>query len=123
VLQEDLQRDPQAAYVEVLQFLGVGDDGRAEFPAVNSHKVHRFPRLARFLMYPPFPFGAMKNGLKTVFGWDGTETMSRIYRRLSHTERRVPLREEFRRELVEYFRSDVERLERLLGRPLDEWKH
>ena len=54
--------DPRRTYVEIMNFLGVEDDGRREFPAVNAANHHGSPALLRFARRPP-PFAA---GLATA---------------------------------------------------------
>ena len=45
----------------------------------------------------------------------------RLYQSTAIAEKRPPLREEFRRELTEFFRPEVEKLESILGRDLKRW--
>ncbi len=44
---------PRTAYLQVLDFLGLDDDGRQEFPVVNAALAYRSDRLAALLRYPP----------------------------------------------------------------------
>lgn len=45
--------DPRATYLEILDFLGLDDDGRTEFPAINAGVTYRSRRLVRFILFPP----------------------------------------------------------------------
>jgi hypothetical protein len=49
VLLDDVIADPGAEYRRALHFLGVGDDGRTDFPAYNRGRTIRFPYLTRAL--------------------------------------------------------------------------
>ena len=50
---EEWTRNPRDAYLRVLSFLGVEDDGRIDFRPVNEAKRHRLDALGRMLQYPP----------------------------------------------------------------------
>ena len=49
---DDLRDDTGAVYRRTLEFLGLPDDGRADFPRVNENKVHRAEAVARFTQRP-----------------------------------------------------------------------
>ncbi len=49
-LLEDFRNDARSAYLALLDFLGVPDDGRSEFPRVNSAKAHRIRRLNQWVL-------------------------------------------------------------------------
>lgn len=48
----DLAEHPRKVYLAVLDFLGLEDDGRTEFPPVNEGALPRWPRLTRSLQGP-----------------------------------------------------------------------
>lgn len=50
---EDWIRQPRTFYIELLDFLGLPDDGRTEFPAVNEARRHRIQLLGSFMHSPP----------------------------------------------------------------------
>jgi hypothetical protein len=50
---EEWTRNPRDAYLDLLSFLGLEDDGRTDFRAVNEAKRHRSDALGRMLQYPP----------------------------------------------------------------------
>jgi hypothetical protein len=49
----DWTADPRAAYLEILDFLGLEDDGRTSFPPINPGMTYRSRRLARLIIRPP----------------------------------------------------------------------
>jgi hypothetical protein len=120
VVFDDLVQDAAEVYRSVLAFLGLEHDGRAEFPVANVRRIQSawFRRVA---------------GAVPLSFWDGLVRFRRtlelrefgIRRRLGEaTSNRVapvPLRPEFRAELVRAFREDVERLSSLLHRDLSHW--
>jgi hypothetical protein len=49
----DWVADPRQTYLAILDFLGLEDDGRREFPQVNRGVTYRSRRLVRSIMFPP----------------------------------------------------------------------
>jgi hypothetical protein len=92
---DDLVRDPGRVYRGVLDFLGLGDDGRRAFPAKNAHRAPRLP-------LPPL--------------------LARIAGRLNQRVGPPRLRPALREELTDAFRPQVEKIEGLLGWDLAAWK-
>jgi len=45
--------DPRGTYLEILEFLGLEDDGRMAFPRINPGQTYRSRALARLIMRPP----------------------------------------------------------------------
>lgn len=110
VFVDDLKRDPRAQYLRVLGFLGLADDGRTAFPTQNAAKEVRSPLVQRIAW--------LGQRLKERVGM----TRSFGIVRLNTRERsRKPLGEPMRRELLEYFRADIELLGSLLFRDLSPW--
>lgn len=115
LIQDDLRADPRATYLDVLRFLGLPDDRRTLFEPVNRNKRRRALLLVRLYrsLASIRPLGRLAHALRL------TETIDRI----SLVEKaRPPLRPAFDRELHALFLPQVEKLERLLGRDLVEWR-
>jgi hypothetical protein len=49
----DWVADPRATYLEILDFLGLEDDGRADFPPINQGMTYRSRTLTRLIVSPP----------------------------------------------------------------------
>lgn len=45
--------DPRSTYLEILDFLGLDDDGRMDFLPINPGMTYRSRDVARFILYPP----------------------------------------------------------------------
>jgi len=109
--------DPRSIYLEILEFLGLDDDGRTEFLPINQGMTYRSRHLARFTLYPPrmvrkavqlakkltgplgrlFERTARKAGLQTTIGY------------------RQEISPELRDEIRRYYAEDNRLLEERLG--------
>ncbi|MDP2213492.1 MAG: sulfotransferase [Phenylobacterium sp.] len=118
---DDFKSDPAEVYARTLGFLGLPNDGRAEFPVVNSAHGHRAEWLARLVLTPPAflerPMLKARRHLwerryppiELVKGW------------LNRKQSRPEISPNLLLELKNYFREDVQRLGRAIHRDLSEW--
>lgn len=60
--------DPRATYLEIMDFLGLADDGRSDFPRVNVAKKHKFKLLGRLIYHPPRLARWIVDALKRLTG-------------------------------------------------------
>lgn len=110
---EDFKEKTGKVYREVLDFLGVPDDGRHTFLAVNSNKVRNsywFARMIEKAKKRVNKHGIKDTGFLRMFN-DAT---------IRQTTRN-PLTASFRKELNDYFYEDIHLLSSLLERNLDHW--
>ncbi len=121
VVFENFVANPREVYLDVLEFLGLPDDGRVDFPRINSAKSHRSKRLGRFLLRPPPLLRASWRLMKKVCGPEISPALDRVIRLNAVPTNHTPLPPEFRRQLVEEFRPDVAKLSRLMDRDLSFW--
>ena len=49
----DWTADPRTTYLRIIDFLGLDDDGRTEFPPINQGMTYRSRSLARLTLRPP----------------------------------------------------------------------
>jgi len=123
ILFDDFKADPAGAYRRALDFLGLDDDGRTDFPAVNASKKRRLRWLNTWISRPPRALRRTLSGADRLLGAGRVTRLAKsLKRRVNHATttptRRDPLRPEFRRALEQQFRPDVERLSGILGRDL-----
>jgi len=116
VMQHDLADDPRRAYLDVLAFLGVSDDGRADFAPINRNRRRRglgfVRRYRRTIARRPL-LGALAHRAR----------LTRMIERASlFEEPRAPLDPVFAAKLHAFFLPQVEKIEALLGRDLTAWK-
>ena len=118
---DDLREDAGAVYRRTLEFLGLPDDGRVDFPRVNENKVHRGELVARLTQRPPAPLVSVARGVKRVAGVERLGVLERVRRHNREVARRPEVDPAFAAELREHFRDDVGELGELIGRDLSGW--
>lgn len=128
VVYDDFARDPRAAYVGVLKFLGVEDDGRTAFPIRQPSRDWRWLWLHRLLYQPPVHLlrfverserRAAEARVKRKPWWKAMRKRLVAWNTTVRAPVPIPaaLHERLRTELSD----DVARLGRLLGRDLSAW--
>lgn len=120
MLFDDFKESPQRVYEAILEFIGVPSDGRTEFPRVNAARRNRFSWLARCqsTVVQTLPRQCIQFGKRLGLG-QLNRTITDLNSKSTTT---APLREEFRRHLIEEFRDDIDALADLIGRDLNHWK-
>lgn len=123
ILQDDIKSDPEDVYKRVCRFVGVDESFVPDTVAnrVNEPKAFRsaivrnvYRKTAIWLSY--YRVDWLRGPIKA-------SGLPKFVEKLNKgKEYRVPLCEEDRRWLVDYYRSDIEELERLLDRDLSAWK-
>jgi len=122
ILYDDFAASPRAVYDDVIAFLGLPHDGRAEFPRINDNKRARVAWVRNMIRKPPPALREAYRGVKARVGRRRLDAIRHgVIQRLTVNERREPLTPSFRVELVEAFRDEVDLLGRLLGRDLSHW--
>jgi hypothetical protein len=132
VVYDDLVRDSREVYLRALDFLGLPDDGRADFPRVRESRGYRSRRLHRLIKRPPplimravgpKPLDANRAGGQQAGIWQPPlRRLRKILKRLNQAPGTYPaLSADVAVELGEFFAGDVACLGRLLGRDLSHW--
>jgi hypothetical protein len=111
---EDWVADPRAAYRQILDFLEVEDDGRADFPRVNEGLSYRSRGLVRLLTFPPPLLRKLTRVIKGVTGLRA-ETVYAAVRKtiglMSAPGYKKQISPELRDEIRRYYAEDNKRLE------------
>jgi hypothetical protein len=119
---DDLKASPRTVVDATLRFLDVGPFPVLNRPVNPARRVRNL-RLQRFAHRPPLPLRrlaqrALPARVRTAIGRAAVETVNRANTKISP---RDPLDPRIRKELSEYFASDVARLEDMLQRDLSGW--
>ena len=115
VLLEDIAKNSRAVYRSSLEFLAVPDDGRTDFHVHNQAKTRRWP----WLLPIAWAVTTLKRGLGIERGlglWTRIDRQNRIERP------RAAVGPDMIAEMSAYFDSDIELLQRLIGRDLSHWR-
>lgn len=118
---DDWLADPGREYRAVLDFLGLTDDGRSHFPAVNVQKQHRWPLLGSLLLSPPAPARAVWRKLRTLTGPRILQPVEALIRMNAKAGASAPLSDDARQLMIAGFEHDVVRLGQAIGRNLTHW--
>jgi hypothetical protein len=121
VVFDDLVRDPRVEYLRLLAFLGLQDDGRVDFPAVNARRAHRLRLVSRLTQRPPRSVIQASKALKQRFGLERIGVLDWLRRANRIPARRSGVPGELRRKMADTFAEDVALLSCLLGRDFTPW--
>ena len=110
---DDFKTDTKGVYEGVLQFLGLPPDNQFSFPIINDSKAVRSPTI----MFFSHLVARVKKQLGISKGLGILEKIN------VQRKPRPIMSDSLRKELVEYFRPEVVKLEQLLGRDLSAWKN
>ncbi len=126
---DDFIDNPLESYRKLLDFIGVGYDGRTDFKPNAANKYPRFKWLQRWLKRPPVQMASFvavlesqkrrkqqkkRSSIKRLRKW--LISKNEVYRP------RKPLSPKIRKELTRYFSDDIDLLGRLIDRDLSHWK-
>ncbi|ADE13800.1 hypothetical protein Nhal_0617 [Nitrosococcus halophilus Nc 4] len=113
ILYDDFSSRPDVCYRKLLAWLDLPDDGRMEFPRLNTRVGYRWMWLEQSLR-------ALRSVRQTL-GLPGGIGIHHAINRFNVINRKQPLSKAFREQLAHHFRDDVRLLEKLLGRDLSHW--
>jgi len=121
ILFDDFAASARDVYSQTLNFLGVPDDGRTDFPRINENKRHANPHVARFTERPPRAWTAAANLVKRTLGVQELGLLRRLrdINRVAAT--RPPMNLDLRSMLIDTFHDDIHRLGTLIDRDLTHW--
>jgi hypothetical protein len=111
---DDLKNDAKREYKKVLKFLKLPDDGREIFPALNKRKQRKSNVL--HLIVKRLGDIKKKTGFKKRFG-----ILEKIKKHNLRYIKEDSISEEFKKELSNFFKEDVQKLSKITGRDLRHW--
>ena len=112
---DDFKRDTKSSYETTCDFLGVSKTPQPEFTIVNANKYYRSRRIAELVERPPEIFSRKIVGFKLSH-------IRKLMRRInSKTAPRQIMDNALRKQLSDYFRTDIHLLETLIERDLSHW--
>lgn len=119
ILLEDFKFDTVGVYKNVLKFLNVEYDGRKDFPVINENKKHVNLKIARIKRNK---IVILARRIKNYLGFENLAIMKRVYDSNIKYEKRKPLSNELRNELIQIFLPEIEKVENKIKIDLNHWK-
>lgn len=118
MLTDDMRRDGAAVVRGALEFLGVDPSLAAAPPSSNENRRVRSPTLQRLIFAPKLllPLAPFLRRFPLV-----RSVRTRMLEMNSEARPRPPMDPALRRQLVEEFTPEIERLAKLIDRDLSEW--
>lgn len=101
---------PRAVYLEILEFLGLPDDGRTEFPPVNEARRRRTNFFVKLVNSPPPGALMLTNLLKRLTGSSSLGIAHKMRQIGSRPGYSNVIGEELRKEIREAYAEDSRRL-------------
>ncbi len=122
ILYDDFKSKARPVYLDVLDFLGLEDDNRHEFPVGNPSQRYKIQWLGDFLLDQPRWLEILKSWVKRIFRIKQLTMISTsINKRNVEVGKREPLPPDLITELKNEFREDVARVSSLIQRDLSHW--
>ena len=113
---------PKLVYEDVLRFLALTTDHRNYFPIVNQHRKFRLRFLGKFTQNFPMFLWLWYQSASNRFGERFEKYVETIVRYNEVHVKRKQLRPKIRKEMVQEFSEDVDRLSILIKKDLRHWK-
>ena len=119
IMYEDFQQNTKEVVSQTLAFLGILRGGELDTHSKHNvgGKIWRFSFLKPFFMKDNF----MKKGLRVIFP-KSLRKRFRVFLEYFLKEKVKPINPETKKMLIDFFRNDVEKLEKLLNIDLKNWK-
>ena len=106
----DWTSDPRKTYLSLLDFLGLDDDGKTDFPRINEAKAHRFKWLARMIAFRPKFTEVLIRPIRKLAGRQRLKLAARTLRLLASKGYQTKISPELRDEIRRYYEADNRRL-------------
>lgn len=124
IIFDDFIQNTEKVYVEVIEFLGLQNDQRKDFPRVNANaKVHS-QLLNIISRHPPKFLIDCADKIKAFFGIKSLMIGSLFHyaKQINKVEeKREPMQEDLRLEIFKCFESDIKKLEKLENTDFSHW--
>ena len=120
ILLDDIKENPKEKYKDILKFLGLEFDNRSSFEKKNQSKERISLALQRGLRRVGHISREVKQllGIPTHVGSGITKAIIQANTKMSE---KPSIGKSLRREMKEYYRSDIKKIENTIGVNLDKW--
>ncbi len=121
ILFDDFVRNPEGEYRKVLAFLGIRDEMPQTFETVNPNKVSRSRRLLHFIINPPKFVKVVGRVVLPHHSKQRQMVVDTLWKMNTKYEPRQPIRPQTKERLKDIYRGDIENLQQLINRDLNNW--
>lgn len=121
IVLDDWAANPKKIYEEVLAFIGVPSDGQENFRTINMAKEQRSRLLGIAAAAVPRWLHGLTREIKGILGIRHVP-LNLLAILNTRRVKKKPLEQNFRRQLLLHFESDIQLLERHLGRDFTAWR-
>jgi hypothetical protein len=111
----DWAADPRAAYLQILDFLGLEDDGRTDFPRVKEAKSYRIQWLGRLIAHPPAFAVSLVRLLRKITGRSSLRLAESASLLISQRGYRLSISPQLREEIRSCYEADNRALKKRLA--------
>ncbi len=118
---EAFASDTGGVYRDLLEFLRLPDNRRTSFPPINQNKRPKSRGLAILTKRTPAVVNKLAMDMKRMLGLKKLGVRQFVNRLNTAVEPRPPLSGEMRRQLVDNYRADVQKLSDLTSCDLSDW--
>ncbi len=121
IVLDDLKRNPRREWLRIMNFLHLKDDGRSFFDVHNKKKIPRNTFVHRFYI-KALEISAKTYRVRETLKLTKLGVLKKLRDFALKDGTNFKISEEEKKELFVFFREEIEKLEKLLGRNFDEWK-
>lgn len=122
ILYDELKADSEAVYKKALNHLGLTFFPLPAYKKINPNKINRSESLKNLLKFMP---GGLKTTSRIIIPYKPLR--KKLYHELIKLNTRFVKRQsmpvKLRQELMEFFRDDIAKLEKLIEKDLSNWKN
>lgn len=118
---DDFIKDTRKEYKKVLEFLGVPDDNKKDFPKINAAKQHKNSWVSRFTQRPPAALIKLNKMAKKMVGGSGFKIMKKIQHANMQGVDLIKPSIATKQAMNVYFREDIELLNILVKNKASSW--
>lgn len=121
ILFNDFKVDTQKIYLDVLDFLKVINDDKLDFPIINENTVSKNYWLKALVVNQPKTILLIKNLIKRMLGKEELNIAPFINKLNTKKVKRKPVNEKIKREMINNYSEDIQRLSNIINRDLNNW--
>lgn len=122
IFYEDLEKNVNKVYLEVLQFLMVSENPLQSYDVMNKNSNYRCRTVSVLLRHPPDIIVRIAKYLKGRLSLSFGAARGWLIKANSIENERMPLDPVIRSRIIENYLDDIVLLESILGRELTHWK-